>query len=58
MFMKGKKIDGGVDNSQKALGDIVNNNCDMNAIATLTSTNFSEALNEAYKAFELQAEKN
>lgn len=50
--------DGGVDNSQKATGDIINNNCDMNAIATLTSANFSVALNSAYRVFELQAEKN
>ena len=50
--------DAGVDNSQKATGDIINNNCDMNAIATLTSANFSVALNSAYRAFELQAEKN
>lgn len=50
--------DGGIDNSQKAAGDIINNNCDMNAIATLTNANFSVALNAAYKTFELQAEMN
>lgn len=55
---KKKFGDGGTDNSQKAAGDIINNNCDMNAIATLTSANFSTALNEAYKMFELQSEIN
>lgn len=58
-FNDNKKFgDGGADYSQKAAGDIINNNCDMNAIATLTSTNFSVALNEAYKTFQLQSEKN
>ena len=48
----------GIDNSQKAAGNIINNNCDANVIATLTSSNFSAALNEAYKRFELQYENN
>lgn len=55
---KKKFGDGGTDNSQKAAWNIINNNCDMNAIATLTSANFSAALNETYKTFELQSEKN
>ena len=43
---------------QKAVGDIVNNNGDVNALATMTSANFSVALCEAYKTFEKQAEYN
>ena len=50
--------DVGIDNSQNAARDIINNNCDLNAIATITSANFSTALNEAYKAFEIQAKNN
>lgn len=55
---KKKFGDGGTDNSQNAGRDIINNNCDSNAIATITSANFSAALNEAYKAFEIQAQNN
>ena len=46
------------DNSQKAAGDIINNNCDVEALATITSSNFEVSLNHAYDLFEKQAKTN
>ena len=58
-FNQKKKFgDNGIDNSQNAGRDIIVKTCDANALATLTSANFSIALNEAYKRFEQQTENN
>lgn len=58
-FVQKKKFsDNGIDNSQNAGRDIIVKTCDANALATLTSANFSIALNEAYKRFEQQTENN
>lgn len=51
--------DNSQDNSQKAGRDlIVNNNCDVNALASLSAQNFKESLNAAYEMFEKKTDDN
>lgn len=49
---KKKFGDNGVDNFKKAGGDIVEYNCDTNALAMLTAANFKTSLEQAYALFE------
>lgn len=46
------------DNSQKASGNIINNNCDVQALTALTRENFQVSLNQAYSVFEQKATDN
>lgn len=46
------------DHSQRAAGNIVNNNCDVNALTSLTTANFEASLKQAYSVFDQQAKKN
>lgn len=55
---KKKFGDNGVDNSKKAGGDIVEYNCDTNALATLTAANFKTSLEQAYAIFEKKTDDN
>ena len=46
------------DHSQKAGGDIYNQTCDVNALATLTNGNFATSLRQAYDLFEKKTSDN
>lgn len=46
------------DNSQKASGNIINNNCDVQALTDLTRENFKVSLNQAYSVFEQKTTDN
>ena len=50
--------DSSSDHSQRAAGDIVNNNCDVEALAKITAANFETTLKQAYSVFEQQAKTN
>ena len=50
--------DNGTDYSQRASGDIINNNCDVDAMYKMTTANFERSLNLAYSKFEHQNEQN
>ena len=50
--------DNSFDYSQRAAGDIVNNNCDVEALVTLTAANFETSLKKAYSMFDLQTKTN
>ena len=50
--------DSSSDHSQRAAGDIINNNCDVNALTTITSANFSENLQMAINHFEEMSKNN
>lgn len=50
--------DNSSDHSQRAAGDIVNYNCDVNALTSITSANFEVCLKKAYSHFEQQSRKN
>lgn len=55
---KKKYGDNCTDNSQKAGGNIINNNCDIQALTTLTRENFQASLNQAYSIFEQKTADN
>lgn len=55
---KKKFGDNGVDSSKKAGRDIVEYNCDANALATLTAANFKTSLEQAYAVFEKKTDDN
>lgn len=50
--------DSSSDHSQRAAGDIVNNNCDVEALAKITTANFETTLKQAYSVFEQQSKTN
>ena len=50
--------DNGIDNSQKAGRDVINNTYDPNTLVNLSTANFSVALEKAYKTLEKSVEKN
>ena len=50
--------DNSSDHSQRAAGNIVNNNCDVDALAKITTANFETALNQAYSVFDQQTKTN
>lgn len=50
--------DSSSDYSQRAAGDIVNNNCDVEALTKLTAATFETSLKAAYSVFEQQAKAN
>ena len=50
--------DSSCDHSQRAAGDIVNNNCDVTALTNLTAANFEASLKQAYSYIEQQAKNN
>lgn len=50
--------DNSADHSQRVVGSIINNNCDVNAITSMTVTNFESCLKMAYSAFDRQAKTN
>ncbi len=50
--------DNSSDHSQRAAGNIVNNNCDVTALTNLTAANFEASLKQAYSVFEEQSKNN
>lgn len=50
--------DSSSDHSQRAVGDIINNNCDVTALAKVTTDNFEICLKQAYSMFEQQSKTN
>lgn len=50
--------DSSSDHSQRAAGDIINNSCDVEALANLTAANFEASLKQAYSVFEQQTSTN
>lgn len=50
--------DSSSDNSQRAAGNIINNSCDVEALAKITASNFEVSLKQAYGAFEQQVSTN
>ena len=50
--------DNSSDHSQRAAGNIVNNNCDVEALTNITSANFEASLKQAYTVFEQQSKSN
>jgi hypothetical protein len=53
-----KYNDSSVDNSQKAVGNIYNQNCDVNSLVALTNLNFETTMKQACNFFEKKAEEN